>query len=229
MNAVPVRGYLRVMRAPIRSESDAFRLALLGAAAIVVCLVVGVLIAPLAGVVLFAVVLAVALVAYLRAPDPDRRRRLREAAHAPHPHAADPGTRHVLVVANEALAGGELRERIVGSDGERVEIDVLAPVLTSHVHLGVTDVDRETRAAQRRLERSLAWARAQRIRARGSVGRTSPVLAIEDELRDFGADEVIVVTHPRERETWQERGELERLREELDVPVTHVVVGDGGA
>jgi hypothetical protein len=49
---------------------------------------------------------------------------------------------------------------------------------------------------------------------------------MEDELRDFGADEVIVVTHPSERETWQERGELERLRHELDVPVTHVMVGD---
>jgi hypothetical protein len=54
------------------------------------------------------------------------------------------------------------------------------------------------------------------------------VVAIEDELRDFGADEVIVVTHSRDRETWQERGELERLREELDVPVTHVVADGRG-
>jgi hypothetical protein len=215
------------MRAPVRSEEDAFRLAMLGAAAIVVCVLAGWLIAPLAGVALFAVLLAVALVAYLRAPDPSRRRPLREAAHAPHPHGAESGVRHVLVVANETLAGDELRERIAGPDGTPVEVDVLAPVLTSHVHLGVTDVDRETRAAQRRLERSLAWMRAQRIRAHGSVGRTSPEQAIEDELRDFGADEVIVVTHPRERASWQERGELERLRAELDVPIAHVVVGDG--
>ena len=51
--------------------------------------------------------------------------------------------------------------------------------------------------------------------------------ALEDQLRDFGADEVIVVTHPRERGSWQERGELERLRRELDVPVTHVILGNG--
>ncbi len=44
-------------------------------------------------------------------------------------------------------------------------------------------------------------------------------------MRDFSADQVIVVTHPRERETWQEQGELERLRRELDVPVTHVMLG----
>jgi hypothetical protein len=40
---------------------------------------------------------------------------------------------------------------------------------------------------------------------------------------------VIVVTHPRERETWQERGELERLRRELDVPVSHIAVGNGAS
>jgi hypothetical protein len=213
------------MRAPIRSEPDAFRLSLLAAAAVVVCLLAGWALAPPVGVALFAVALAAALVVYLRAPNPDRRRVLQEAAHARHPHGAPAGVRHVLVVANDTLAGEELRERIVGGDGAPVEVDVLAPVLTSPVHLGVTDVDRETRAAQRRLERSLAWARAQRIRARGSVGRTTPELSIEDELRDFGADEVIVVTHPRGRETWQERRELERLQAELDVPVTHLVVG----
>jgi hypothetical protein len=90
--------------------------------------------------------------------------------------------------------------------------------------LGVTDIDRELDEARERLRRSLAWARAHRIHARGEVGSTSPVVAIEDELRAFGADEVIVVTHPRERETWQERDELERLRGELDVPITHVVI-----
>jgi hypothetical protein len=58
------------------------------------------------------------------------------------------------------------------------------------------------------------------------VGDPSPTTALEDELRTFGANEVIVVTHPRDRETWQERGELARLRRELDVPVTHVVVGN---
>lgn len=217
------------MRTPIRSEADAFRLAVPGAVAVVVCVVVGLLLAWWAGVALFVVALAAALVAWLRVPDPDRPRPLREAAHAPHPHAGRPDTRHVLVVANEALGGEELRERIVGGDGNaRVEVDVLVPVLTSHLHLGFTDVDHETRAARRRLERSLRWARAQRLRAHGSVGQTSPTLAIEDELRDFGADEVIVVTHAREQETWQERGELDRLREELDVPVTHVVVGGGG-
>jgi hypothetical protein len=212
------------MRAPIRSEPDAFRLTW-GAALIAgVAVLVGWLTAPLVGLALFALVAAAVAVAYLRAPDPGRRNALAEAVHAPHARRSGIAARRVLVVANETLAGEELRERILGSDGQRVEVDVLSPVLTSRVHLGVTDIDSEIREARERLRRSLAWARAQRIRARGQIGDPSPVVAIEDQLRAFGADEVIVVTHPSEHETWQEREELEQLRRELDLPITHVVV-----
>jgi DNA-binding transcriptional regulator LsrR (DeoR family) len=91
----------------------------------------------------------------------------------------------------------------------------------------VTDIDRELGQARTRLEDSLAWAHEQGIAARGAVGDPTPATAIEDQLRDFGADEVIVVTHPREDETWQEQSEVERLRRELDIPVTLVVVGGG--
>jgi hypothetical protein len=105
-------------------------------------------------------------------------------------------------------------------------VDVLAPVLTSHVHLAVTDTDHERAQARTRLGRSLAWARQIGVAVRREVGDTSPLSGVEDELRDFGADEVIVVTHSGDHACRQERGELERPRRELDVPVTHVAVGD---
>ena len=111
--------------------------------------------------------------------------------------------------------------------GERLELDVLAPVLTSHLHYAVSDIDTELAEARKRLDESLAWARRSGFVARGEVGDPDPTTAIEDELRDFGGDAVVVVTHPRERETWQEHGELERLRRELRVPVEHVMVGAG--
>lgn len=218
----------RRMRAPIRSEPDAFRFTMAGALVIAVSVVIGWLAEPLVGVLVFAVAIVVAALAYLYVAGPDRKTVLREAAAEPHPHGPTPGKRHVLVIANETLAGTELRQRLTEADGTGIEIDVLAPVLSSRLHLGVTDIDRELAEARERLERSLAWAREQGIEARGEVGDPTPTTAIEDELRDFGADEVIVVTHTRDRETWQEHGELERLRRELDVPVTHVVIGNGG-
>ncbi len=216
------------MRVPVRSEPDAFRLTIAGALAVAVAVLVGWLTMPVVGAAVFVLALILAAIA-LRASNPDRRMPLREARAAVHPHGAPPGKRHVLVVANEALSGEALCERILGADHERVEVDVLAPVLASRLHQGVSDIDHEFAQARARLKRSLAWPHEHGIVARGEVGDPSATTAIEDELRGFGADEVIVVTHPRERESWQEHGELERLRRELDVPVTHVVVGDGGA
>ncbi len=194
---------------------------------IAVSVLVGWLVEPPVGVAIFAVAAVAAAIAYLRADNPDRRAVLRDAAHEPHPHGARTGMRHVLVVANETLEGDELRDRINRVDGERVEVDVLAPVLASRLHSVTSDVDGELADARARLRSSLAWAQEHGIVAHGEVGDPSPTTAIEDELRDFGADEVIVVTHLRERETWQEHGELERLRGELEVPVTHITVGNG--
>ena len=47
---------------------------------------------------------------------------------------------------------------------------------------------------------------------------------MEDELRTFGADEIIISTHPEGRSNWLERGVVEHARERFTVPITHVVV-----
>ena len=195
-----------------------------GGAVVAVSVLLGWLTTPLVGVALFVVALVLGGIAYLRAPNPERRTPFANAEDEPHRHGGAPGARHVVVVANRALSGDELRRRLAEMGG-RVELDVLAPVLTSHVHYAVSDIDSELADARKRLDQSLAWARESGFVARGEVGDPNPTTAIEDELRDFGADAVVVVTHPRELETWQERGELERLRQELHVPVEHVMVG----
>ena len=62
------------------------------------------------------------------------------------------------------------------------------------------------------------------LNAAGTVGVPNVALgAIEDELRLSGADEVIVSTHPPGRSNWLETGIVDRLRAELDIPVTHLV------
>jgi hypothetical protein len=212
------------MRLPIRSEIEALRFVFAGAAVIAVSLLLGWLTTPLVGVALFVVSLILGAIAFVRAPDPDHRTPFADAEDERHPHGGVPGKRHVVVVANQALSGNELRQRLTQM-GQPLELDVLAPVLASHLHYAVSDIDSELAEARGRLDQSLAWARQSGFVARGEVGDPNPTTAIEDELRDFGADAVVVVTHPRELETWQERGELERLRRELRVPIEHVMVG----
>jgi hypothetical protein len=88
-----------------------------------------------------------------------------------------------------------------------------------------SDVDGAVEEARRRLDDSLRRMADAGIRARGQVGdHHEPNASLEDALRDFPADEVIISTHPPNRSRWLERGVVQRAREEVPLPVTHVVV-----
>jgi hypothetical protein len=210
---------------PILSEADAFRLTVTGVALVALGGLIGWLTAPAVGVAVFAVLALVALGIYMSTPEHDRPRPLHKAAHERHRHGAPPGPRHVIVIANEALAGDALGAHIRSNDGQAVEVDVLAPLRTSRIHLAYTDIDHELHDARERLSRSLAWAHEQGLNARGAVGDANLAVALEDELRDFGADEVIIASGGSRPSPAQEQAELRRLREELDVPVVAVPVG----
>jgi hypothetical protein len=194
------------MRPPVRFEADAFRFTIAGALVIGASVLIGWLSEPATGLVVFAIAVVSAAIAYVYVARRDLPAILRQAVSETGPRGRGSAGRHVLVVANVTLAGTELAEMIHRRGDEHVEVDVLAPVLASRIHYGASDIDFELAEARTRLERSLAWARERRIVARGEVGDPNPTTAIEDELRAFGADELIVVTHPRDRETWQERG-----------------------
>jgi hypothetical protein len=57
-----------------------------------------------------------------------------------------------------------------------------------------------------------------------SVADSNPVKAIEDALRTFPADEVILVTLPDEDAAWLERGSAKTALNRFSLPVTHLVV-----
>ena len=46
---------------------------------------------------------------------------------------------------------------------------------------------------------------------------------MEDALRRFPADEVIISTHPAGRSNWLEHDVVNRAQDRFDLPVTHVV------
>ena len=212
------------MRLPVRSEADAFRVTYGVALLVGVSVALGLLLSPVWGAVLFTILTLGVLIADLVANDPERPVPLRAAAHAPHPEVSADAWR-ILVVANESLEGEGTRAAILGRANLRPELMVVAPVLVSRTHFVTTDVDREMDQARERLAVTLDWARAHGLPARGHIGDPMhPLLAVEDDLRRFGPDEVIVATHPAESTSWQEGDLMARLRSELDVPVTQVVV-----
>ena len=212
------------MRNPVRSETDAFYIAVGCAALITAALLLGAFVDPLVGVALFAGAVVGAFIWEVSTKDPDRRRPLKEAAEESlRPRSA--GRRRVLVVANRTLHGDELRAEMRSRAGDGAEIHIVAPILCSRVHYIASDVDSELGEARERLSTALAWAQGEGVAVTGKVGDANAALgAIEDELRQYGADEVIISTYPAGRSNWLETGIVERLRDELDIPVTHVVV-----
>ena len=209
------------MRNPIRTETDAFHVTLASAVLICLTLAAGALLGPAAGVAVLFAALIGAFVWELRTKDPDRRQAFREAAAAAARHDDEPP--RILVIANRTLHGDELRAAL--RRRADAEVHIVAPILTSRVHYIASDFDKELAEARDRLAAALEWARAAGVTASGRVGDPNAAFAvIEDALRDHGADEVVISTYPPGRSNWLETGIVERLREELDVPVTHIVV-----
>ena len=205
------------MRNPIRSEGDAFRFVLLTIGYFGL-IVVGSLINSWVGLAVFLVLTGVAVWAIFRRREPEA-----PVQQAPAESPAD--ERRILVVANETVGGAELLSEIrarSGPGGARVL--VVCPALNTPLRHWISDEDEARAAATARLDQSLAAMRKVGLDATGEIGDGDPIQAIEDALRTFGPDELIISTHPLGRSHWLERGVVEKARERFALPVTHVVV-----
>jgi nucleotide-binding universal stress UspA family protein len=203
---------------PLRSEAEAFRFLIASIVyfgAIVIAAAAG---GRWAGLAVFVVLSAAVAWWWFRA-----RRNERPPRTAPRPHAA--GERRILVIANETVGGRTLRSMILEkSAGVEEQVLVVTPALNSPLKHWISDEDGARAAAQERLDASLARLAQDGVQARGEVGDGDPLQAIEDALRTFGADEIVISTHPEGRSNWLERGIVEKARERFAVPITHVVV-----
>lgn len=207
------------MHNPLRSEADAFRLAVTIGVAAASVVVLTLLTRPAVGAVWAAALLGLGVGLGYRSARGSLPRRLTVS------RARD--SRHrLLVVANQTVAGRELLEEIRNRCRERdCEILVITPALVgSRAAEWASDLDQGIELAQRRLQSSLAAIEQGGLSARGEIGDSDPNVAIEDALRYFVADEIVISTLPPEKSRWLEHGVVERTREEIDLPVTHVVV-----
>ena len=205
-------------RNPFRTEAEAYRFLLLTVVAFAAIAAASLLGGWKAGVPVLVVVTAAAAYIYLRPQEegPPPRQASRPSS---------PGERRILVVANETVVGRRLFDEIRRAvTDRRGRVLVVSPALNSPIRHFVSDEDGARVAARERLGRSLAALEQAGIEALGEVGDADPLQAIEDALRTFGADEIIISTHPEGRSNWLERGVVSQARERFEAPVTHVVV-----
>jgi hypothetical protein len=143
-------------------------------------------------------------------------------SRASHPRTV----KRVLLLANETVSSSAVLDRIRGLvGGERAEVFVVAPALAaSPLKYVAGEVDEAIEAARHRLDASLDALREMGFTASGEVGDSDPNLALQDAIRRFDADEVVIATHPEGKSKWLEQDVVEKARGEVEVPITHVVV-----
>ncbi len=207
------------MHNPLRSEADAFRwVVIIGlAAASVIALTL--LTRTAIGVVWLALLIGFGVGFGYKAA----RGSLPQSFEVSH---GGDGKFRLLVVANETVQGaellGEIRERC---RDHRVEVMVVTPALAaSRADHWASDIDAAIEIARQRMELSLIEIRSLGLKAKGEIGDSDPNMAIEDALRVFAADEILISTHPPERSRWLEHGVVDKARERIELPITHVVV-----
>lgn len=135
---------------------------------------------------------------------------------------------HLLVVANETVAGRRLIDAVKQRAGEAgIDlITVLAPVSAPRAGYVVYE-DTRRAAAGRRLDRTLRALRDAGIAAHGLVVEADPADAVRDALAQLEPrpTEIVVSTHPQRRSGWLRRDVVDRIRRAAGgLPVEHVVV-----
>jgi hypothetical protein len=186
------------MRNPLRSENEAFRF-------LIVVIVAALVIVGAAYLNTWVGVAAAVLAGGGVA---------RWGVQEPGPGAADPprkldastpaGTHRVLVVAVPGTAS-------VAPPQRATEIVVVVPALASKLEAATGAVDdRRADAEQTALALTRRLSRPD-VGVRGEVGADDPVLAVEDALRTFGADEIVAAL---DGET------IEQIRARVTIPVS---------
>jgi hypothetical protein len=134
-------------------------------------------------------------------------------------------TKHVLVVANETLAGEELVDAVrTRAEQGPIRTVVIAPVNEPSAGYVVYRNSRRA-SAGRRVDWMVAALRAAGIPAHGDVFEGGPIAAVQDVLALEDVDELIVSTHPEQTSGWLRKknvlAELRRLAGNR--PFQHVV------
>jgi hypothetical protein len=204
------------VRSPLRSEAAAFRF--VGVVVAAAALIVGAARAN----VWFGLAAALVLIGgvtlwYWHQPSPAP-----PPVDVPHEEHT---VHRVLVIANETVGGRALSSTLIERvSGRPAELLVVAPALNSPLRYWTSDEDGARAAAQERVHASVARLGELGLRASGEVGDADPLQAIEDAMRTFGADEIVISTHPVGRSNWLERGLVDEATRRFDVPITHVIV-----
>jgi hypothetical protein len=135
--------------------------------------------------------------------------------------------RHVLLTLSEPVDDPSSAEEIAWAarrQHDRRHRDLaVASTQPGFLDRWASDVRASRAEAQHKLAITMASLSAENLRARAEIGESDLTVAVEDALRDYPADEVILATGPDDEDHAGTEAAAE-LRDRLSVPFEHLVV-----
>ena len=132
--------------------------------------------------------------------------------------------RRILALVSEPVSGDALRKAVGAEHADDAEVLVVAPALNTRTRFLMSDVDDAIERAEAVEEETVERMEEQGIDAAGDTGESDPLLALQDALATFDADQIVLFTHTGGRSNGLEEGVVDEARERFGQPVEHVVV-----
>jgi hypothetical protein len=124
----------------------------------------------------------------------------------------------------EPVSADVLRSAVGEEDADSAEVLVVAPALNTKKRFFLADPDPAIERADAVQEETVERLSEQGIDAAGDTGEEDPLLALQDALVSYDADEIVLFTHAGGKQNWLEDGLVERAKQRFDPPVRHMVV-----
>jgi hypothetical protein len=136
--------------------------------------------------------------------------------------AESPGTRLLIAAGAAAADVDELPPHVRSLIDNASDVLVLTPIIASKLHLWTNDVDRERHEADERLNVILGDLEtiAPDLHARAELGSEVPLTALDDAVRTFGPDHILIALRSADHAAWQEEHLVDRVKRRYQIPIT---------
>jgi hypothetical protein len=133
-------------------------------------------------------------------------------------------SRRILALVAEPVSGAALKKAVGGERAEEAEVLVVAPALNTRLKFWLSDADRAIERAEAVQEETVERLGEAGIDAAGDTGEADPLLAVQDALATFEADEIVLFTHAEGERNWLEEGVVEEAEKRFSQPVRHLLI-----
>ena len=134
----------------------------------------------------------------------------------------------LLVLTSEPISARQLQGALPRDlDPQAAEVMLVAPAFHENaLRFWVSDADDAIARAEAIRRESVEQLGAQGVSASGDTGEADPLDAIEDALKTFDADRIVLFTHPENEQRYREGVDEAEIAERFGRPVDRAQVTD---